>query len=297
MIREWCERRLGVRAKSREAEELRAEIDRFLAGRCIAGAIQAGGGFLASRLGFTEALCLAAAESGTMAAEEIRARLWRYSGVFPEDVGEFERFQQAYCSAIGEVDMLGVIRAKGERQLHAKYARNPLLCDLGALEPYFCAKPWSRALAGRRVLVVHPFAESIRSQYAECREVLFADGDVLPEFDLLTVKPPQTIAGNTDGFGSWSGALENLQERVGNENYDVAILGCGAYGLPLGAWIKAHGKPCIHLGGATQILFGIIGARWKEQPAFRALVNKAWQPPRESERPPGFDRVEKGCYW
>lgn len=273
------------------------EIDGFLAGQRIVQAISRGEGFLASRLGFTEALCLAAADDGSIEPGEIRSRLWRYSGVFPDTADAFSRFQDSYCSAIGAVDLLGLIAAIGERDLYGKHARNPLRCPLSSLEPYFSPKPWSRHLEGRRVLVVHPFVESIRTQYRERRSELFADPDILPEFDLVTIRSPQTIAGNSDGYYSWSGALEVMQGRVSGEKFDVAIVGCGAYGLPLGAFIKGLGKPCIHLGGATQILFGISGARWQKQPAFRALMTPAWRPPLESERPPGFDNVEKGCYW
>ena len=193
--------------------------------------------------------------------------------------------------------LLGLIAAPGERSLYEKYARDPLRCDLGALEPYFSPKPWSRELKGRRVLVVHPFVDSIRNQFENHREELFNDPDVLPEFELLALRSPQTIAGNTDGYQSWSAALQELQDRVAGETFDVAIVGCGAYGMPLGAFIKRQGKPCIHLGGATQILFGVSGARWQNQPAFRALMTPAWMAPMESERPPGFEKVEKGCYW
>ena len=47
------------------------------------------------------------------------------------------------------------------------------------------------------MLVIHPYARLIESQY-EKREVLFKNADILPEFDLITVKAVQTIAGNRD---------------------------------------------------------------------------------------------------
>lgn len=42
-------------------------------------------------------------------------------------------------------------------------------------------------------------------------------------------------------------------------NFDTAIIGCGAYGMPLAAQIKNAGRQAIHLGGAVQLLFGIKG--------------------------------------
>ena len=47
-------------------------------------------------------------------------------------------------------------------------------------------------------------------------------------------------------------------------DFDVAIIGCGAYGFPLAAKLKQAGKQAIHLAGATQLLFGIKGKRWEE---------------------------------
>jgi len=280
-----------------EEEKLTPAIDGFLVAVRISGALMRGEAFLASRIGFTESLCLSSSTTGRLSPAERRSRLWRNAGVFPDSEQQFEEFSAAYVDAISEVDVLGVMHGIGEALLVRKHGRDPLLTNLSALEPYLFPSPWSEHLKGLRVLVVHPFKESILRQYAEKRTSLFSDARVLPEFELRVVKPPQTLAGNSDGFTSWTHGLPDLKEKVMSERFDVAILGCGAYGLPLGAWIKRQGKACIHLGGATQILFGVTGARWREQPAFRALANDAWGPPMDSERPPGFDQVEKGCYW
>ena len=81
--------------------------------------------------------------------------------------------------------------------------------------------------------------------------------------------------------------------------FDVAIIGCGAYGYPLAAEIKRMGKVVIHLGGATQILFGIIGNRWeKDHPEFcRKFVNDAWVRPMDKEKIQNAGSVENACYW
>ena len=47
--------------------------------------------------------------------------------------------------------------------------------------------------------------------------------------------------------------------------FDVSIVGCGAYGFPLANEIKKKGKVAIHLTGATQLMFGIVGKRWEEE--------------------------------
>ena len=52
-------------------------------------------------------------------------------------------------------------------------------------------------LKDRIVLVVHPFSKTIRSQYMKHRsgQLLFSRQDILPEFQLKTVKSIMTLAG------------------------------------------------------------------------------------------------------
>lgn len=57
-------------------------------------------------------------------------------------------------------------------------------------------------------------------------------------------------------------------------DYDIVLLGCGAYGFPLAAYAKRRGKQAIHMGGSLQLLFGIKGKRWEDQNyAIRAREN------------------------
>jgi hypothetical protein len=173
----------------------------------------------------------------------------------------------------------------------------PVLAPLEALEPYFYSNPWTAALAGRRVLVVHPFAASIASQYSLNRQALFPDSEILPEFDLEVLAPPQTLAPSTGGYADWEEAYNDLVYKTLERPFDVALLGCGAYGLPLGAAIKRRGRKAIHLGGSLQILFGIRGRRWDTSPLFQHFWNDAWVRPSAAETPKRANAVDSGCYW
>lgn len=165
-------------------------------------------------------------------------------------------------------------------------------------------KPWSAALKGKKVLVVHPFENSIRKQYEENRKHIFERiydaEDILPEFELITLKAVQTLAGeNDDRFRTWFDALNWMEEQCGQIDFDVAIIGCGAYGFPLAAAIKRMGKIAIHLGGATQIMFGIIGSRWENEYLrfYHDVVNEHWVRPQETEKIAHANAVESACYW
>ena len=230
---------------------------------------------------------------GILCGRNLPGELVRWSGSlektarsrrrFPPNEEQISRFASAYLRALAAADVLGIMQSPFEAWLLRRAGCRARLCALASLEPFFTAHPWSCALAGRRVLVVHPFAETIRSQYSMRREQLFTNPRMLPGFELMTVGAPQTMCGQSGGFACWDEALESLQEEVAAKSFDVAIVGCGAYGLPLAEFIKSSlGRAVIHLGGSTQILFGVSGGRWRQRPESLALMNEHWRAPAES---------------
>ena len=161
--------------------------------------------------------------------------------------------------------------------------RGTQFAKLRALEPYYHPNPWSAALAGRRVLVVHPFRDTILRQY-EKREQIFPGTDILPEFASLTViRAVQGLGGQNTGYASWFDALDAMQRQMDEAEYDVAITGAGAYSLPLAAHARDTGHMAVQMSGATQLLFGIKGKRWDTHPIISKLYNEAWVRPAEDE--------------
>ena len=89
-----------------------------------------------------------------------------------------------------------------------------------------------------------------------------------------------------------------MKQEIDSVEYDVALIGCGAYGMSLGAHVKRKGKIAIHLAGWTQFLFGIYGNRWiYQRKEFKQFINDYWVRPMDDERPPNAFLVENGCYW
>lgn len=228
--------------------------------------------------------------------EYIKKVMHMNAGFFPANDESLNKFGHILFDAASKVDVFGVWYNIMEDYVIHEQAPNADLVILEALEPYRSSYPWSRALKGKRVLVVHPFSESIKKQYS-IHDKLFNNRDVLPDFDLITYKAVQTNAGGTTDYNTWFDALDGMFNDISKLDFDIAIVGCGAYGLPLAAKIKDMGKQVIHLAGATQILFGIRGARWDVRPEMQQYFNEYWTRPSESERPSAADKVEGGCYW
>ena len=88
----------------------------------------------------------------------------------------------------------------------------------------------------------------------------------------------QSIANNPVPYEDWFEALESMKTKIKQIDFDVSIIGCGAYGLPLAAYVKRIGKKAILLAGGTQLLFGIKGKRWEQysNSCYRDMFNKHW---------------------
>ena len=221
------------------------------------------------------------------------------AGFFPKNANLIPRFAEKMYEACKQADLIGCWYNKYEDFLIENACPDTTqLCRLRALEPWTAEKrPWTEALSGRNVLVVHPFAETMKEQYKK-RENLFGERKLLPEININFMKAVQTGAGAKDRrFKNWFQAYDYMLSEIEKKTEDIVILGCGAYGLPLAADLKMAGKKSIHLGGVTQLLFGIMGGRWDNDPLVKPYVNECWVRPSDSEKPPKFGYIERGCYW
>jgi hypothetical protein len=223
----------------------------------------------------------------------------RCSGVFPTDDESLDRFCETYLNAVSKADVMGVWFNRNEDRIVERYCPQAQLVFLEALNTVIRQDPWSAELAGKVVLVVHPFVNTIESQYRTRRALLFENPSTLPEFELKTLPAVQSLAGNDGGYRTWFDALEDMRERMAAIDFDVAVIGAGAYGLPLAAAAKDLGCQAVQLGGATQLLFGIRGRRWEDESPDEVapLFNEYWVRPSAEETPRGSDSVEGGCYW
>ena len=226
-------------------------------------------------------------------------------GVFPESIETLEKFAERYLQDSPEIDLLGSMNYTEKFM--------PLRPDvkkvhIESLYPFFVDHPWTLALKGKKVLVVHPFVYSIQKQY-EHHDKVFDNPDVWPDYELITYRAVQSNAGAEVPFNDWFEALKKMEDDISKIDLDIAIIGCGAYGLPLAAHIKRIGKKAVHLGGGSQLIFGIKGKRWDNDgyhwpdlPSdyntnYSSLYNEYWCRPNEQEIPRNANNVEGACYW
>lgn len=266
--------------------------------------ILSGKPFMVGRFGATELLNMQSFDFGAIGKYGIEYRfkqLCDWSGFFPNDINLIYKFVEIMKESCRSVDIISVWFNAFEDFYIKKYMKDKLFQTyLLDFEPWSSEKPWSAALKGKKVLVIHPFEDTIKNQYLN-REYIFQNTEILPEFELKTLKAVQTLAGTSDNrFKDWFQALEYMYDEAMNIDFDIAIIGCGAYGFPLASKIKESGKQAIHLAGATQLLFGIKGKRWcgnKEFEYVSKYFNDYWVYPQKSDKIRNSNKVEDSCYW
>jgi hypothetical protein len=262
----------------------------------IAELIRRGDPAMVARCGAVEMRCVNEYLSGNGFSASIRQEIQRAAGVFPTEDGILKKFCEYYIACTSQADLLAIWGVGAESKI-IRSGSKARLTQLTALEPYYFEQPWSGALKGKKVLVIHPFKDSIESQYRK-RNYLFDHPEVLPELaSLACVKAVQSAAGAETEYASWFDALASMCAEIDRADFEIAIIGAGAYSLPLAAYVKRIGKIAVQMSGATQILFGIMGKRWEQIPEVFRLWNEYWVRPSELETPKQYKLVEGGCYW
>ena len=218
------------------------------------------------------------------------------AGVFPKDPEAYDRFCKIFLKATQSCDGLAAWDVAGEALVMSSYCPQISIFRRKDLEPYRHPKPWTSALAGKNVLVISPFTGTIQKQF-ERRTELWANQETLPDFNLITLRAPLSAGIVPSAHHDWFAALDEMKAKMDSLNYDVVLVGAGAFSLPLTVHAKLRGKIGVHLGGCLQLLFGIMGNRWEHDKEISPYVNPSWTRPGGEEKPTNIGKVENACYW
>jgi hypothetical protein len=222
----------------------------------------------------------------------VRWSMKNNAGFFPTDDKSLIYYAKHFMKEAKKTDVFGVSGIHMEAYMYQRYFQSPHVIQYESFEPL--RGNWIQSLQGKRILVVSPFAKDIAMQYKR-KDQLFPKG-VMPNFDLITVKAVQTIGDQLDQrYASWFEALDAMKVDIMKHDFDIALIGAGAYGSHLCWFVKTMGRQAIQTGGATQTMFGIMGKRWEKRSHVNQYVNDAWIRP--SEKPLGAEKVEHGAYW
>jgi hypothetical protein len=231
------------------------------------------------------------------------------AGVFPVDRAGLDAFARQYQYAAGRCDILSktyswLILERGEEMLLcAGGLQNQPSCKISATEPFFQVHPFTQSLHQRKVAVISPFTETMKSQLSN-KSAIWGDrvSDFLPDAHWKFIRCPLSAGLVSPVDESWGAMVARLTKECfppEDESSwpDVVLCGCGPAGLCIAEEAKTRGKVGISMGGSLQLLFGIRGKRWDENAKFQKFFNDAWVRPSQEETPPTSKAVEQGCYW
>lgn len=265
-------------------------------------AIQHENAFFFGRLGSVELECLShycyllerRKGNNLEYGNNLKMIMKEWAGFYPANELAMDRFSELYLQCLSQVDILSTMwNSKFEDKLYTEICPSiPIVPYEETVFPIEEACPWTMALQGKKVLIIHPFINSIQENYQK-RNLLFKNSTFLPEFELIPLKAVQSQGYEVPEYKDWFAALEAMNTKISQIEFDVALIGAGAYGFPIAAHIKKLGKQGIHIGGMLQLFFGIKGKVWDD----KGYYNEHWTRPLEEERPKGFERVEAGRYW
>jgi hypothetical protein len=206
----------------------------------------------------------------------------------------YSQWANLYREVSKQIDVLTVwnysFNYSAKKRLMREMPNVKHLVDLNFLEDPF-KHNWTQALEGKRVLVINPFAKSIEMQ-CEKRELI----GILPRVKEISIMKPVVSYCEPGQEYDWFGSLEEMKADVESRDFDVALIGCSLYGLPLAAHIKQLGKQAIVMGGVVQLYFGVKGRRWVENPMYKGRFNEHWIFPLEEDIHPKMREIENGCY-
>lgn len=281
-------------------------------------ALGQGNGFAAGKLGVSELHWLyypiLVSRGPSLAKRWVFERQLRWnfenqSGLFPADPQFCLSFAGSFAEDVRHLDSLGIMLLLPPLEIeifqHYGFA-NKLIFYAGQqpdrsipADDDNCYLPLFR---GRRLLLVCPFAGFLaqRATRGTFEQVWAKAGKRWFEpAHVEAIEFPYGFEPATQRhYATALDLLDEVMREVRSRSFDVALIAAGGLGIPLAARIKAMSKVAISLGGDLQILFGVLGKRWRESEAWRRdYFTGAWVALPARYRPTRSDVCDHGAYW
>tara|TARA_R100000008_G_scaffold85862_1_gene76914 strand:+ start:577 stop:1404 length:828 start_codon:yes stop_codon:yes gene_type:complete len=218
------------------------------------------------------------------------------AGVCTPTEGDLVSWCKQYFESVKNLDYILNWHPQDESVIANFFTKEQVFTSFQGLEPFIFGKDgWHHHLHDKKVLCVSPFPKTVQQQAEKFDKIW--DGATIGELKTIASPPSDAWAGVEDPK-SWQYKTQDMIQQINDTDFDFATVGCGGVSLLLCDHIKKMGKPCVHLGGGNQILYGIMGKRWDE--GFKEhewYGTPEWTRPLPEEIPEFSHIMEFGCYW
>lgn len=226
-------------------------------------------------------------------------------GVFPGDTGFYLRYNDFYMEHVRNLDCIGLYLNSWDialekpiidfYELRNKFIyyveQQPDRSPNGVESP--CYLPCFR---GRKILIICPFAGLLRDR-AE-RETFEGVWSKLgkkwfyPE-SVTALEFPYGFARDTqEKYDTILDLYQEITAELERRDFDVALIGAGGLAIPIASHIKSMGRVGLDLGGHLQIVFGVIGQKWRNLAEWRENYFNEWW----IDMPAAYKPKEDACF-
>ena len=227
-------------------------------------------------------------------------------GIFPVQT-EFLLEYANYCAAhVKNINSLGLIldsvlgsKILDFHEFHNKliYFKDQIYDKFSPADPENC---YLDALKGKKLSIICPFAGLLKER--AIAEIFEGDWGKTgkkwfhPEA-VNALEIPYGFSRETQArFGNTINQLEAIQTELSHIDFDVALVAAAGLSIPIDSFVKKMGRTSLSLGGDLQVLFGVIGKRWRDKLRWQQdYFNEFWidMPERYRPKGPGF---REGAY-
>jgi len=239
--------------------------------------------------------------------------------VTPKFILEYRDFYIEHCRNLDHIGLLGI---RKRYPISVVFQQKRMLCRLKlrgkkmdysvhefsppTLIPVDPRQSYLNAFKGKKILIVCPFAELLK---ARANKETFEGAWSKIGFEWFypqsveAIEFPYGFSKETQAqYGNAIHLFRNITDRMDSTDYDICLIGAAGLGIPLASHAKNRGKIGFSMGGILQILFGVLGKRWRERADWMERnVNEHWINMPERYKPKelaeGLEVCDNGAYW
>jgi hypothetical protein len=189
--------------------------------------------------------------------DSIDGRMQQNAGLYYKNETDKYKVIEWYCDNLTELAKEATLTSnisaiKYDLLLYAHLdIKNKTLHDWGLLPDVLMPN-----LKNKKVLVVSNAIDILKKSYDRGLQNVY-NIDIEQFSSITYVKTPQTTRGSQYPNENSILTTEDIFKQIEKEDYDIVLLSCGIYGVPLSNLIRKSGKMSVYLGSALYTMFGV----------------------------------------
>jgi hypothetical protein len=228
-------------------------------------------------------------------------------GIFPAECKFYLKFNRFYVDHVRNLDCLGVCFYPGELEIIRYYGlKNKFLYypqqEPDRSSPSDVNNCYLQYFRDKRLLIVCPFAELLKQRATkEIFEGVWSKTGkkwFYPKSVEALEFPYGFSAETHKTYRTVFDLFDDTKAKLHRKEFDVALIAAAGLAIPIASYIKSKGKIAIDLGGHLQIIFGVIGQRWRNLDDWkRDYFNEYWIDMPVKYKPKETAVCDNGAYW